>query len=167
MASWKKMAEAFGRAMSNINTPADAKTSAQKLVHDVHRASTRQNLERKLTNDEFGSKNDPGIDEYRKGQDDLPWQDEFDRTKDYDPSSEHREAVIDAMTDRDLQDDFDEAFEAALVKRRGKIRDAMGDARGAEEAADAGIDDIRKVAIEMLKSGQDIGDVLRILKGNN
>lgn len=166
MASWKKIAEAFGRAMSNVLVPDDAKTLTQKMVHDVHRASTKQNLERKFATDEWG-KNDPGIDEYRKGQDDLPWQDEFDRTKDYDPSSEHREVVTDAMTDRDLQDDFDKVFEEALDKRRSKIRDAMGDARGAEEAADAGINDIRKAAIEMLKSGQDIGDVLRILKGNN
>lgn len=73
--------------------------------------------------------------------------------------------AITNQTDEALEKDFDEGFKAALAKRRGKIRDAMGDARDADESANAGIDDIRKTAIEMLKSGQDIGDVLRILKG--
>ena len=143
MANWKKMAEAFGRAMSGVKVPADAKTSTQKMVRDAHKAAADRNIERKIANDGWGGKNDPGIDEYRKGQDDLPWQTEFDRTKDYDPSSEHRETVIDAMTDRDLQNDFDKAF---------------------EDAASHGSSELRTRAIEMLKRGEPIPDVLDMLK---
>jgi hypothetical protein len=146
MASWKKMAEAFGRAMSGVHVPNDAKNPAQKMVRDVHRSQTERNLERKIATDGWGGKNDPGIDEYRKGQDDLPRQPEFDRTKDYTSDSEHRGAVIDAMTDRDLQNDFDKAF---------------------EDAASHGSSELRARAIEMLKRGEPIPDVLDMLKWGN
>lgn len=141
MANWKKMAEAFGRAMHRPNT-------SSKLASETFDRATKAGA----------------ADDYLEGAS-KGFEDELKLHKSDDYTTNAYDNKTDKLTDEALQKDFDEAFEAALAKRRGKILEAMGDARGAEEAADAGIDDIRKAAIEMLKSGRDIGDVIRILKG--
>lgn len=140
MANWKKMAEAFGRAMSGVHVPNDAKNPTQTLVRDVNRAQANRDFEQLIADSKRPER--PVLDAYYKGQEDLDWQPEFDRYQDYNPASEHREAVIDAMTDRDLQKDFTDLFEAAAAKAPPELR-------------------IR--AIEMLQRGESIPDVLDVL----
>lgn len=157
MANWKKMAEAFGRAVQDP----ERSRAGDRLVRD---AAARFERPREKYEPEFDRvTREPWTDEaqdvnraFVKGE--LHgWKDAS--------NAKNVGKDFDEMTDRGLQDDFDKSFEEALIKRRGKIRDAMDDVRDADEAADAGIEDIRKAAIEMLKSGHDIGDVIRILKG--
>lgn len=168
MANWNKIAEAFGRALSRPDIRNEmnvfGKNSKQgirdrrDLFDLVEKKARDNNAEDELYHGMMGGEDDNTIlwrEKYEVENKDPSYD---ERQKDFDDRTDQREATA-------LQQDFDDGFEEALNKRRGKIRDAMGDARGAEEAADAGIDDIRKVVIEMLKSGQDIGDVIRILKG--
>lgn len=165
--NWKKIAEAFGRA---VNDPG-ATQKGRKLVFESKTVKNRPG------DVAYDDKDTPAQRAFKHGM--FEGDEEYAIAKDatrerYDGEDpdvrrnvmedefERREDIV---TDNRLEKEFDEGFDAALAKRRGKIRDAMGDAHGAEEAADAGIDDIRKAAIEMLKSGKDIGDVLRILRG--
>ena len=78
------------------------------------------------------------------------------------------ESADEVHTEDALQDDFDKAFEEAMTKRGDKIRAGYkleGHEDLSDEANDNAIDKIRRTAIEMLKKGEDIGDVLRILEG--
>lgn len=159
MANWKKIAEAFGRA---FNSPA-ATIRNQELIADSKTVKSLPGRRQSdLTPEQRAAQK--GYDEGERLNDAVD-ADLGENSYDAERAGVYRDKVEDAYTDMQLRKDFDEAFEEALAKRRGKIRDAMGDAHDAEEAADAGIDDIRKAAIEMLKSGRDIGDVLRILRG--
>lgn len=166
MSTWKKMAEAFGRA---VNSP----TATARGRSMVNRSETVRHTPGDIAplTGERPSDLSPVQNAYLKGYDEGERIDNAvsgdlgEHSYDADRAGAYRDKVEDAYTDMRLRKDFDEAFEEALAKRRDKIRDAMGDARDADEAADAGIDDVRKAAIEMLKSGQDIGDVIRILKG--
>lgn len=147
--NWNKIAEAFGRA---VCSPKVTETEFNRFANlAVRSPETEKSFIKGIDEGEDASSRMIGVDDLDPDADDK-----LERAFD---------AEVDAMTDRALLDDFANGFEEALNKRRGKIRDAMGDARDADEAADAGIDDIRKTAIEMLKSGRDIGDVLRILRG--
>ena len=165
--NWKKIADAFGRAIKDPG----ATQKGRKLVFESETVKNRPGdvdyydedtpaqraFKRGMVegNEEYSIARDATRERYDGEDPDVRrnvMEDEFERREDI-------------VTDNRLKKEFDKGFEEALAKRRGEIRNAMGDARGAEEAADAGIDDIRKTAIEMLKSGQDIGDVLRILRG--
>lgn len=168
MASWNKIAEAFGRALSRPDIRNEMNVFGKNSKQGIRDRRDLFDLVEKKAKD-----NDAEDELYRgmmDGEDDetILWQEKYE-PENKDPSYDKRQKDFDNRTDEReataLQQDFDNSFEEALNKRRGKIRDAMGDARGAEEAADVGIDDIRRAAIEMLKSGQDIGDVIRILKG--
>lgn len=165
--NWKKIAEAFGRA---VNDPG-ATQNGRKLVFESKTVKNRPGdvaYDDKDTPAQRAFKHGlfEGDEEYAIAKDATreryDGEDPDVRRNVMEDEFERREDIV---TDNRLEKEFDKGFEAALAKRRSNIRNAMGDARGAEEAADAGIDDIRKAAIEMLKSGKDIGDVLRILRG--
>lgn len=147
MANWKKIAAAFGRASEDPELTENGRKLLRESYNKLSPSDEKKSFD--IASDyaanEEGARADLG---FKSDDSDVGF-----------------DISTNDMNERALQRAFETGFEKALAKRRGKIRDAMGDARDADEAADAGINDIRKAAIEMLESGQDIGDVLRILKG--
>ena len=165
MANWKKMAEAFGRAMSKSRTP-NSTTKAVRNSYETDLNNYLKDPESKARAESFYKgqamgdvdeatiRNKIGTDKWRANRGGAVTQ--------------RRNNLEDAATDEALQRDFDQGFEEALKKRGDKVRSAYtleGHEDLSNQAADNATNEIRRIAIEMLKKGEDIGDVLRILRG--
>lgn len=137
MANWKKMAEAFGKSLARWTSNGDI-NDKWKTYQMIERAGERGDYPVAKA---FEAGDEAAHDIAGRAHNEAPNNMPLTRLK--------INRALDADSDKMLQADFDKAFEEALEKHGG----------------DGNIDAVRKSAIEMLKSGQDIGDVLRFLKG--
>lgn len=156
MPNWKKMAEAFGRAVRTPD-PESRETArnihqalADKSFHDMEfaKGQTRAAVDA----DELNSK--AAYFENKYGGNKIP-------------RSAFRDALEEELTDKRLADDFEDAFNSAVERhgydtwKKGSGDKPLNDGLNGEihnlerEGAE---DDIRAQMIEELKSGVDLSD---------
>lgn len=142
MVPWKKMAEAFGRAVRRPGTGTRGKPFGEAA-------------ERVGAGFEFN---------HGRWQGDMAEEEAAKKTRDFGPEYQKEfDNAVEEQTDERLKADFDEAFDRALKGAANRQyttnnrRDMLGTVNDIE-------DDFREQAIEMLKEGKPIEDVLDILK---
>lgn len=128
------MAKAFGKAMAQPDNP---KMMDMISKGRIYSKKPENQAFRKAWDDEYG---------YLKKNEELPL----------------RDRIPDDDIDIQLQDDFDEAFDKALKNAADRQHSTnRGDMLGTVNDIE---DDFREQAIEMLKEGRPIADVLDILE---
>lgn len=156
MATWKKMAEAFGRAMDEY--PREGK-AAQAILHS--KGADWEGKYDRMT---------PEQRAYKHGQmleGEENYQVAKERAKE-DPSksiTEHIDDIEDENSDYRLRKDFEDAFEEAVARRSGKLvppklKESISP-ETLKKTEEYNEDFVRRKMIEDLQSGKDIGDVLR------
>lgn len=164
MAMWKKMANAFGRAVNDPGATQkgrdlvfESKTVKNRIGDlDYHGEDTPAQREFKRGmaegEEEFGIARTGGQERYDGEDPDVRRDiesDEFERREDW-------------TTDQRLEEEFDDAFKSNIKRRKDKVRDGFGD-----ESADAFEDQLWNVIDELKangKSGNEILDMLRVDK---
>lgn len=159
MAMWKKMAEAFGRAMSERakDTPASKVVSESKTIKDLdkigylHQTSPEQRAY--LEGHEHG-----GPDNYYAAK---------ERGGDYEKRIDE---IEDENSDSRLAKEFDEGFNSAIARRKQDVKDFYGKDHPedlVEEGADTFEEDLWRVIGELRGKGMSGVDILNVLKGSN
>ena len=172
MAIWKKMANAFGRA---VNDPGATKKGRDIVFKsktakdrygdtDYHGSDTPEQRAFKQGmaegEEEFGIAR-TGAQERYDGEDpdvrrDVE-SDEFERREDW-------------TTDQRLEKEFDEGFNSAIKRRKQDVKDWYGKdfpQDKVEEGADTFEEDLWRVIGELRDKGMTGNDILNILKGSN
>lgn len=159
MTMWKKMAEAFGRAMSERakDTPASKVVVESKTIKDLdkigsmHQASPEQQAY--LEGHEHS-----GPDNYYAAK---------ERGGDYE---ERIDEIEDENSDSRLREAFDEGFNSAIARRKQDVKDWYGKdfpQDKADEGADTFEEDLWRVIGELCDKGMSGNDILNVLKGTN
>ena len=157
MANWKKMAEAFGRAMAErgTDTPASKVVAKSKTLKDL---------------DKIGSKSQASPEQraYLEGHENSG-QDNYYAAKGRGGDYEKRIAEIeDENSDAALEQEFDKEFKSAIERRKQGVKDSYGkdyprDMAG--EGADTFEKDLWNVIEGLRATGMSGSDILNMLKG--
>lgn len=170
MANWKKMAEAFGRALSDPSVSREGR----RLIKAGKRDLTDQRL--KTTDNGLRLEpSNPGYDRdateaYTRGQMGGIKDDTENIQKGY--GREERSQLFDERTDQRtdeaLEGEFDKEFNDAIERRKQGVKDRYGKDYPqdmAEEGAEAFEKDLWNVIDELRAKGMSGNDILDILKG--
>ena len=155
MANRWQMAKAFGRAVFGKS---DKENPAAKMARDVYGRDLRNYVDK----DAAGR-----AEAFNRGNEEA-WMDNRSivRGKDGRPdvkleSEDVVEARGDARLDDNLQQDFDEGFEASFNRAKGTFNEAMDKLGGyTPEDKEQAYDRLRQLMIDKLKNGEPIQDVL-------
>lgn len=148
MPDWK-MAIAFGRAQRGSSSKA-AKMARERFESDINHYSqpdASARAEAFHRGSEEGWMDDRASERLTRGFEDPNRRQEV--------RERFNDAAEEMRTDKALQEDFDREFDDAIARH----------SEGRPESGRGSDDDIRGEAIDMLKNGSDISDVLRLLRG--
>lgn len=159
MAMWKKMAEAFGRAMSERakDTPASKAVVESKTIKDL---------------DKIGSMHQASPEQraYLEGHE-HSGPDNYYAAKERGGNYEERiDEIEDENSDSRLEKAFDEGFNSAIARRKQDVKDWYGKdfpQDKADEGADTFEKDLWRVIGELRDKGMSGNDILNVLKGTN
>lgn len=171
MGTWKKMAEAFGRA---VNSPS-ATARGQNLVNRSETVRSTPGDVAPLTG-ERPSDLSPEQLAYLKGWDDgeringTAIDDLGEGLDDVDRVGEYRDNIEDAYTDKRLRDNASDEWDKAFARRKQGVRDWYGKDYPqdmAEEGAEAFEKQLWEYVDQLRAKGVPAQDILNRIKGNN
>lgn len=153
MGTWKKMAEAFGRAM---HSPKVSETKFNRFAHSAMGSPETEKA--------FVKGLDEGEDAGRRIEID-------DRDSDFDDKLESDfDAEVDALTDRKLEQNASDEWDEAFARRKQGVRDWYGKDYPkdmAEEGAEAFEKQLWELVDDLKAKGVSAQDILNRIKGND
>lgn len=167
MANWKKMAEAFGRAMNRPGATEKGRELVQNSNTWKHRAGDVQ-----PRGDDTPAQR--GMKEgWRRGEDDYYGAKDLAGERGLDPNDpkvreQMADEIIDNDTDAALEQEFDKEFKSAIERRKQGVKDSYGKGYPkdmAQEGADTFEKDLWNVIEGLRATGMSGNDILNMLKG--
>lgn len=172
MAMWKKMADAFGRAVKDPG----ATQKGRELVFESKTVKNRPG------DVDYHGKDTPAQRAFKRGM--SEGEEEYAIAKDatrerYDGEDpdvrrnvmedefERREDIV---TDNRLEKEFDEGFNSAIARRKQDVKDWYGKdfpQDKVDEGADTFEEDLWRIIGELRDKGMSGNDILNVLKGTN